>query len=206
MLKQIAARLGRVLALGFAATMIAAPASAAKFYVSNQLGWVKPEDKVHVATPQAVQLVIDFQTDGVSNAKAIKEVKPIIIKYVQQSTLFSTVSDAPVPSGALLTVRFNNIVDKGAAGKGFKAGLTFGLAATQVADNYDVDLALVPATGRDAMRTSLKHAIIMTMGKGSDPTIGTEFKKPKEAVDAMVGQSVEQGVFALARQDGFPGK
>ena len=201
-LRLLFAAIAAALSVGLAG----APAEAAKFYVSNQLGWVKAEDKLHIATPQPVQLVIDFQTDGVSNAKAIKEVKPIITKYVQQTGLFSSVSETPVPNGALLTVRFNNIVDKNAAGKGFKAGLTFGLAATQVADNYDVDLALVPATGGAALRTSLKHAIIMTIGKGSDATIGTEYKKPKEAVDAMVGQSVEQGAFALARQDGFPGK
>lgn len=196
------AALTAVLSLG----VLAAPAQAAKFYVDNQLGWVKPEDKVQVASPQPVQLVIDFQTDGVSNAKAIKEVRPIIARYLQQSGLFGATSKTPVPNGALLTVRFNNIVDKKAAGKGFKAGLTFGLAGTQVADNYDINLALVPATGREAIRTQLKHAIIMTIGKKSDPTLGTEYKKPKEAVDVMVGQAVEQGVNALARQEGFPGK
>lgn len=183
-----------------------APAQAAKIYVDNKLGWVKPEDKVQIAAPQPVQLVIDFQTDGVSNAKAIKEVKPMIVKYLQQTALFSTLSDTPVPGGALLTVRFNNIVDKKAAGKGFKAGLTFGLAATQVADNYDVDLALVPASGQEPIRTSLKHAIILTIGKKADPTLGTEYKKAKEAVEVMVGQSVEHGAHTLARQDGFPGK
>jgi hypothetical protein len=200
----------RVLFAALAAVLslagLAAPAEAAKIYVDNQLGWVKAEDKVQVASPQPVQLVIDFQTDGVSNAKAIKEVKPIITKYLQQTALFSTLSETPVASGALLTVRFNNIADKNAAGKGFKAGLTFGLAATQVADNYDVDFALVPASGQEPLRTQLKHAIILTIGKKADPSLGTEYKKAKEAVDVMVGQSVEQGAHALARQDGFPGK
>jgi len=184
----------------------AAPAQAAKIYVDNKLGWVKPEDKVQIASPQPVQLVIDFQTDGVTNAKAIKEVKPMIVKYLQQTALFSTLSETPVANGALLTVRFNNIADKNAAGKGFKAGLTFGLAATQVADNYDVDFALVPASGQEPLRAQLKHAIILTIGKKADPSLGTEYKKAKDAVDVMVGQSVEQGAHALARQDGFPGK
>jgi hypothetical protein len=196
------AALAAVLSFG----SLAAPAQAAKIYVDNKLGWVKPEEKVQVANPQPVQLVIDFQTDGVTNAKAIKEVRPIITKYLQQTALFSTLSETPVANGALLTVRFNNIVEKGAAGKGFKAGLTFGLAGTQVTDNYDIDLALVPASGQEPIRTSLKHAIIMTIGKKADPALGTEYKKGKDAVDVMVGQAVEQGAHGLARQAGFPGK
>ena len=188
------------------ATLSAAPATAAKIYVDNKLGSVAAEQRVAVATPQPVQLLLDFQTDGITNAKAVKEVKPIALKYLQGTKLFASVSDTPVPNGALLTVRFNNIVDKKAAGKGFKAGLTFGLAGTTVVDNYDVTFELSPTPGQPALTSSLKHALVMTIGKKSDPTLGTEYKKVKDAVDAMVGQSIEHGVFALAAQSGFPGK
>ncbi len=206
MLKKVAARLSVALMVLFAATLVAAPANAAKFYVSNQLAQLKPEQRVAVATPQPVQLVVDFQTDGVTNAKAVKEVKPLALKYVQSTGLFSSVTETPAPNGALLTVRFNNIVDHEAAGKGFKAGLTFGLAGTSVVDNYDISFELSPAPAQPTLKSSLKHGIITTIGKKSDPSVGTEYKKPKDAVEAMVGQAVEHGVFALAAQDGFPGK
>jgi hypothetical protein len=202
----VAARARFALIAVLAATIIAAPANAAKFYVSNQLGPIKAEERVAVATPQSVQLILDFQTDGVTNAKAIKEVKPMALKYVQGTGLFSSITDTPTANGALLVVRFNNIVDHGAAGKGFKAGLTFGLAGTAVTDNYDVTFELSPAAGQSTLKTSLKHALTTTIGKKSDPTYGTEYQKAKEAVDAMVGQAVEHGLFALAAQDGFPGK
>lgn len=206
MLKQVAARVWLALMVLVASTLVAVPANAAKFYVSNQLAPLKAEERVAVATPQAVQLIVDFQTDGVSNARAVKEVKPIALKYVQGTGLFSSVSDTAAPNGALLTVRFNNIVDHGAAGKGFKAGLTFGLAGTAVTDNYDVMFELSPAPGQPMIKSSLKHGIVTTIGKKSDPSFGTEYKKAKEAVDAMIGQAVEHGVFALAAQEGFPGK
>jgi|tagenome__1003787_1003787.scaffolds.fasta_scaffold20974334_2 hypothetical protein len=206
MLKHVTARARFALMAIIAATLIAAPANAAKFYVSNQLGPVKAEERIAVATPQSVQLLLDFQTDGVTNAKAVKEVKPLVLKYLEGTKLFSAFTDAPAPNGALLVVRFNNIVDHSAAGKGFKAGLTLGLAGTAVTDNYDVTFELSPAAGQPPLKSSLKHALTTTIGKKSDPSYGTEYAKAKEAVDAMVGQAVEHGVFALAVQDGFPGK
>lgn len=193
--------------LSFAALFIAAsPANAAKFYVSNQLGPIKAEERVTPKSPQPVQLVVDFQRDGVTNAKAIKEVTPIILKHVQATGLFSSVTQAPTANGALLVVRFNNIVDKDAFSKGFKTGLTFGLSGTAVADNYDVSFELSPAAGQPLLRASLKHALITTVGKKSDPSLGTEFAKPKEAIDTLIGEAVGHGAFALAAQDGFPGK
>jgi hypothetical protein len=202
----IFARLRLALMAVLVAACVAAPANAAKFYVSNQLGPVKAEERVAVAAPQPVQLVFDFQTDGVTNAKAVKEAKPIAVKYLEGTKLFSGVSETPAPNGALLVVRFNNIVDHSAAGKGFKTGLTFGLAGTAVTDNYDVTFELSPATGQPALKSSLKHALTMTMGKKSDPTYGTEYAKAKEAVDVLIGQAVEHGMYALAAQNGFPGK
>jgi hypothetical protein len=199
-------RLRLALAALIACAALGSPANAAKFYVDNKLGPVTAEQRIAVASPQPVQLVFDFQTDGVTNVKAVKEARPIAMKYLQGTGLFTVISETPAPGGALLTVRFNNIVDKNAAGKGFKAGLTFGLADAVVVDNYDITFELSPAPGQPAIRTELKHALIATIGKGSDPSLGTQYKKAKQAVDVMVGQAIEHGVFALAAQQGFPGK
>jgi hypothetical protein len=189
-----------ILGLGIAA----APAHAAKYYVDPKLGEVT--QRAIVSSPKPVQLVFEFQTDGVRNEKATKFAKPVAVKVMSAMPYFASVTDAPIDGGGLLTVRFNNITEKGAAGKGFKVGLTFGLAGTSVVDNYDVTFQLSPSPGAPALTSSVHHALVTTLGKKSDPTYGTEYRKVQDAVEAMMRQSIDHGLNQLAANDAFPGK
>ena len=201
-LRPFLAALAAVLFAGLASV----PATAAKYYVDTKLGDVPARQRVAIAAPKPVQLVFEFQTDGVRNEKATKFAKPIALKSLGEMKYFSAVSETPIEGGALLTVRFNNIPEKGAAGKGFKVGLTFGLAGTAVTDSYDVTLQLSPAPGAAPISATVQNAIITTLGKKSDPTYGTEYKKVNDAVEAMMGQSMDQALNRMAGDPKFPGK
>lgn len=194
------------LAAIFSIGLATAPARAAKIYVDSKLGEVPAGQRLSVASPKPVQLVFEFQTDGVRNEKATKFAKPLALKALQEMPFFSSISETPVDGSALLTVRFNNLTEKGAAGKGFKVGLTFGLAGTSVVDNYDVTLQLSPAPGAAPLTASVKHAIVTTIGKKSDPSFGTEYKKAPDAVAAMMRQAMDHGLNQMAADAGFPGK
>ena len=58
--------------------------------------------------PFRLQLIWEFQTKGVSNARATEYLKTRVQEQFASSGLFAKVSDAPVPGGALLTATVNN--------------------------------------------------------------------------------------------------
>lgn len=176
----------------------AAPVSAAKFYVDARLGDVKPEQVVKIADPKPAQFLLEFQTDGVANAKATKYLKPLATSAINERHVFSELADLPVPNKAILTIVFNNVTEKGAAGKGFKTGLTFGLAAMSVTDRYQVHFELLRGAGAAPLTCDVEHALIMTMGKKEDPTIGIFVKKADLGVKMIVDQVMAHGLNCLA--------
>lgn len=180
-------------------TAIAAPSHAAKLYLDNSLGDVKAEDKSNVATPQPVQVLFEFRTDGKPNARATKYAKTMVLDRLRASGQFSEVSETPVANGALLTVIVDNITQKDAAKKGFAVGLTFGLAGAQVTDFYNSSFEYAPASGTAPFRVDVRHAIHVTLGKKADESIGTAFKKMDDAFAAMLGQSMAHGLNNIAR-------
>jgi hypothetical protein len=191
-------RFGFVAAFAAFLALGAGPASAAKFYVDARLGDVKPEQVIKVADPQPAQFLLEFQTDGVANAKATKYLKPLATTAINERHIFSELADQPVPNKALLTIVFNNITEKGAAGKGFKTGLTFGLAAMQVTDRYQVHFELLKGPGTTPLACDVEHALIMTMGKKEDPTIGIYVAKADLGVKMVVDQVMAHGLNCLA--------
>ena len=54
---------------------------------------MKPEQKVTIAHPQPVQLLVQFKTKGSPNAQVTKQIKPDVVSAVKDSGLFSEVSD-----------------------------------------------------------------------------------------------------------------
>lgn len=185
---------------------IASNAHAAKIYVDNRLGEVKAEELVKTDSPATVQFAFEFQTDGVRNLKAEKFAKPLVLKDVQASGLFAEVSDAPTPNAALLTIVINNISEKGAAGKGFKAGLTFGLAGIAVTDRYEIKLDYQKSGTSTPISALIEHAIHMTMGKKEDPALGTPVKNAVVAFEMMARQSVAHGLNKIAADPAFSSK
>jgi hypothetical protein len=194
------------------AVSLPSAAHAVKFYVDNQLGTVKPEEKVTPAAPAPVQILFEFQRDAAPNPKATKVVKPWALEAVRGTGSFSEVVETPAANGAVLSIKFNNIVKKEELDKAkkdaFRAGLGFGLFGGAVAtDYYEVTLEYVPATGAAPIRTVVSHRLYTTFGKqkaDAPPIPGTEFKKGDDAVKTLVVQALERGVNNIVADPAFP--
>lgn len=180
----------------------AVPAGAARYYVDSALGPVA--QRAVLSQPGPVQVLVEFQTNGVRNEKATKDAKKLVMAELPKLPYLSQLSDKPVASGALLTVKINNIFSpeerKRVMKAAFKTGLTFGAADTIVRDNYTTSITYVPATGAPAISSSINHVLVTTLGKGSDQSYGVEYKKPIQAVSALIGQSLDHGLDAIARK------
>jgi hypothetical protein len=192
-----------MLSVGFVCSLVAVPNQAqAKFLVDATLGEVKAEDKVKVAEPRPVQLLFEFQTDGVPNAKAVKFVLPIVTKELQATGVVGTISNAPVDGSDLLSIVFNNITEKGAASKGFKTGLTFGLAGTVVQDNYEVQFRYTHGSGEPIART-IHHRLYTKLGAKQDPENAVPMKNAEAAIQTIVHQVIAQGMNQIAGDPAF---
>jgi hypothetical protein len=218
-MKQFSLKTIRLLApvrkLAFAAALCAGVAlgstasEAAKWYVDNTLGNVKAEEKVVPQQPKPVQILFEFQRDGQPNPRATKEVKPWALDSLKQSGVFSEVTEAPVVDGAVLSIKFNNVVKKEELDKakkeGLRAGLGFGLFGGVVAtDNYIVSFEYIAATGAAPITTTVNHALHMKYGKKDVEIPGTQVKNVKEAVQTVVRQAMLRGTNNIAADPNFP--
>jgi hypothetical protein len=113
------------------------------------------------AVPHPVQLIYEFQTKDVANAKATEATKDAVYAQVAKSPLFSSVSDKPVEGGALLIIRVNNksATDQHEVGKGLLTGLTWGLAGNVVEDHYFGSARYLPAGNTTPIEVRDEHAI-----------------------------------------------
>lgn len=204
-------RLVSMLAAAAALVMATIPqaAQAMKFFVANALGEVKPEEKVTTPKPKPVQVIFEFQRDGKPHAGATKQVKPWALEDVKASGNFSEVVEGPVADGALLSIKFNNLIIKDELDKtkkqAFGAGLGFGLFGGVVAtDHYVVTFEYVPATGAAPIRTEVKHELYSKYGKKDVEIPGTEYKKANDAVKVLVRQALDRGINNIAADPAFP--
>ena len=164
-------------------------------YVDGSLGEPHYADLKKPAAPQPVQLLVEFRTKGVANARATDYAKPRVYEQVAQSGLFSNVSYDPVPSGRKLLISINNVsLTDNAAAKGFGVGLTFGLVGTMVGDGYECTASYVEP-GHDTVTKVVKHAIYTTIGNASGPK-GLQPMPVQQAsamvIRQMVGKSLEE--------------
>jgi len=194
-----------------AIAMIVSPqaAYAMKFFVANALGEVKPEEKVTPAKPKPVQVIFEFQRDGKPNGKATKLVKPWAIEDLKNTGAFSEVVETPTADGAVISIKFNNLIIKEeldkAKSQGFAAGLGFGLFGGVVAtDHYVVSIDYIPATGAAPIHTEVKHELYSKYGKKDVEIPGTEYKKADEAVQVLVRQVLARGVNTIVSDPAFP--
>ena len=164
-------------------------------YVDGSLGEPHYADLKKSAAPQPVQLLVEFRTKGVVNARATAYAKSHVYEQVSQSGLFSQVSYDPVPSGRKLLVSINNVpLTDHVEGKAFGTGLTLGLVGTMVGDGYECTASYVEP-GHDTVTKVVKHAIYSTIGNASGPP-GLQPMPVQEASDMvirqMVGKSLEE--------------
>lgn len=202
-------KLLRLAALALMLSTLPQAAQAMKFYVDNALGEVKPEEKVTPAKPQPVQVIFEFQRDGKPNAKASKVVTPWAMEDIKGTGAFSEVTDAPTANGAIISIKFNNLVIKEELDKAkkqaFGAGLGFGLFGGVLAvDHYLVSIDYVPATGAAPIHTEVKHELYSKYGKKDVEVPGTEYKTADEAVKVLVRQALARGVNNIVADPAFP--
>ena len=205
-LRRLSALLGFV---GIMLTAFVAIPAQAKWYVDNKLGEVKPEEKVSPVHPKPVQLLFEFQRDGMPNPKATKLTNAWALDNLKATGAFSEVTLMPAADGAVLSVKFNNVIKKEEMDKakkdGFSAGLGFGLFGGVVAtDHYVVTLTYVPATGTVPITTVVEHALHMKYGNTKVEVPGIEVKKADDAVKMVMRQALERGVNTIIADPAFP--
>ena len=196
-----------LLALGMAATPRSAAAAA---YVGSALAELKPEDKVVVAHPQPVQLIFEFHTKGAPNARATKALKAKVVEAVTASGLFSTVSETPVPNGAILMVVIDNVVAPGdmakASTQGAVTGATFFIAGSNVTDNYMSTVDYVSGPNAAKISRSARQSVIMQMGLiNSPPKDAVKIGGMMDAIYTMTRQVVANPLNDIARDPAFLG-
>ena len=204
MMKTVRALMALVLALALI-VMPTTPLMAAGFYLDNTLGELAPEARAKIADPKPVQLLFQFTTNGADNARAAKYLKPQIFTLVKASGLFSEVSETPVANGAILMITIDNIPEKGAAGKGFGAGLTFGLAGKIVIDDYVFVAEYVGGPDAQPIKASVNHRLYTRVGRHDPPPNATEYKKVVEALTTLVRQGVDHSLNRVALTPAFGG-
>lgn len=188
-----------------AATMLA---GCGTFYVDNGIQDLKPEDRAKVANPQPVQLLVEFQTKGVTNGNGTDEIKPMVLSAVQDSGLFSQISGDPATNGSLLHITLNNIPLTGdendAYAKGFLVGFTFGIAGTTVGDGYVCTISYQAKPGAPEISKEVRNAIYTSIGATAEtPQHADKMPGIKEAVATMVKRTVDKGLNDLAKDPAF---
>jgi len=158
------------------------------------------------ASPSDVQLIWEFQTRGVANARATEALKARVREQILASGLFGSVGEAPVASGALLSATVNNVpLSDDAASKGFVAGLTFGIAGQTVGDGYVCTLRYTSGrSGAAVLERSGKHVIYTSIGSGSPPPGAVKMASIGEAVTTMLRQLLSRTLNDLSLEPAFP--
>jgi hypothetical protein len=183
---------------------LAALTGCATHFVDGAVRDIKPAEFSRPAQLKPVQVVFEFQTKGVTNARATEFVKKSVIEHLKASGLFELVDDKPVAGGALLSVTLNNVpLTDDAFAKGFMAGLTFGAAGAQVTDGYICTMTyLRPGQASPVVKTA-RHAIHTTVGAASVPANAYKAASIDEAIKIMVRQILALTLNDLSRDPAF---
>jgi len=196
--------LARLARRGALLCMLLALTACANMYVDGTLKEVPASQYKRVEPLHGVQLLFDFQTKGVANARATAFLKARVIEQVKASGLFSAVSEEPAPGGALLGITLNNVpLTDNAFSKGFVTGLTFGLAGSQVSDGYVCTASYSSGASAAPIVKLARHAIHTTVGAAAAPANATKAANGEEAVTLMTRQIVSNVLNDLALDAAF---
>jgi len=172
-------------------------------YVDPNLKDVAAQERVQVTDKRPVQFIFAFQTNGATNSNATSQFSAKATEYVKASGLFSEVSTSPVSNGAVLSLTINNVAQDGAASQGFVTGLTLGLAASTVTDNYVATAKYAGSAGAAPVSVERRHAIHTTVGAGSGPAGLTPSKSIDEAFDTVMRQLIGNLMNDVAKNPAF---
>lgn len=176
-----------LLALSLTSALLCSGCLASKSYVDPQFrdaGYasVKPCD-----SPVPVNLTVEFQVNGKPSGRkqVVEAVRRKITRLLTATRVFMEATPAAASIAGQLHVTINNYADLGGAvGKGFATGLTFGLAGSEVVDNYEMIVTHTPPEGVPITR-KYQHAIHTTIGAHKPPP-GMEPVPLADAFDQVV--------------------
>ena len=184
--------------------VVLAATGCANFYVDGATKEVPAAQFKKPVPTHPVQLLFEFQTKGVANARATDLLKAKVLDQVKASGLFSTVSEGPVDGGALISLTLNNVpLTDDAFSKGFVTGLTFGLAGSQVSDGYVCTVRYQSGTRATALTRQARHAIHTTMGAANAPGNATKATDTLAAVTLMTQQVISNVLNDLSQDPQF---
>ncbi|MBN3817441.1 hypothetical protein G3N57_12850 [Paraburkholderia sp. Se-20369] len=176
----------------------------ASFYVDTATKAVPTAEMKQVAQPKPVQLVFEFQTKGAPNPRVTDHLKGVVIKEVEGTHLFSSVSTDPTPGVAMLNVTLNNVpLTDNAAAKGVVTGLTFGLAGNVVTDGYICTVSYLPAGQSRPIVKTARHAIHTTVGIANPPPTAQKSASIREAIDTMTREVLSNALKDLSDDPAF---
>jgi hypothetical protein len=163
-------------------------------YVDATLGETHLSELKKPAAPQPIQLLFEFRTKGVANARATTGIKPRVEAELARSGLFSAVSAEPVASGRKLAISIDNVEPEGqnAKQKGFVTGLTLGLNGNTVSDDYVCTFTYLEP-GHDPVTKEVHHTIFTTVGV-TNPPKGLTPVSVADAVGTVIRQAVDKGL------------
>jgi hypothetical protein len=190
----------RLLLLGVLASLT----GCGTFYVDGTLKDVDPSRYRKVEPLHPVQVLFEFQTKGVANARATDLLKARVIEQVTQSGLFSGVTGVPGPDSALLGITVNNVpTDDTAFRKGFVTGMTFGLVGSQVSDGYVGTARYTPPAAASTLTKEGRHAIHTTIGATGPPPNSVKMDSINAAVTLMLHQLIGNLLLEISADPAF---
>jgi hypothetical protein len=182
-----------------AAILFVAGCSSPMFY-ANYYADPKPrktryEDLKAVANPQPVYLVFDMYSAEGSFPEATRKLGPKIVRVLQNSGLFSTVSSVGSDNIARIQISMRETaILTGHVTKTLPVGLTSGLVGSKGALVYSFTASYQPP-GKEGVKKTYPHAVHMV--EGTHPALGDAMPlTAAHAVDAVV----EQGVLNVLRE------
>lgn len=187
-----------------AATALALLSGCASFYVDTATREVASSEYRKPEQPRPVQMLFEFQTKGVANARASELLKAQVGEQVKASGLFSAVEDGPVEGGAILSISLDNVpLSDDAFAKGFVTGLTFGLAGNQVTDGYICTVNYTTAQAPEPIVKKVRHAIHTVVGAKGGPEGAVKSENAEAAVRTMTRQAIGTALRDLSHDPAF---
>ena len=194
-----AVRLVMAIAMGLALT------GCASFYVDNGVKEIANSQFVKVQPQHAVQLLFVAQTKGIDNVQATAKLRPMVVERITATGLFTSISDVPVPGGALLSVVWDNVsLSDHPEAKGFVTGATFGLIGNTVGDGYVVKASYSSAPGGVPISKEGRHALYTSLGASSGPDApATKMANAQVAISTIVNQIMSVLMFGISQDPSF---
>lgn len=176
----------------------------ASFYVDKGTSEIPAAQFKIPAQTHPVQVLFQFETKGLSNARATEFIKADVIDQIKKSGLFSIVSESPATNGGLLSITLNNIpITDDAAAKGFATGFTLGLVGSTISDGYICTARFSGEAGTEPVLAEARHVIHTTLGASSAPANATKAEDLTQAVKTMVRQVLSNVLNNISHNPAF---